>query len=348
MRRYVVFALAVLFAYSVYSLLSPALAVRGGLGALPLSSGMPMFISPVKALSLHISSPLLDYLLAFIYLLFAVLAWLAYQISLLLAHLLRLMPLPPLVNSTPATGIPPTSTTPPIGGGGGGASSGTGNAPAVINVPIPLVLALIAVLAVVALLAGARRRQTAGAAGAEADGRAQPAESLEPTKIAEALRPAGPPEVSADLPPLVKPRLVRWPLADDVPPVWPLGRPLVVEPAYEDVDIAASGCAAASSTGALVLSSDKPCLERVVARRGGEEEALSVKFSDLHREIANSFHETFKSAPGWMTAREIMAQLGAPPDIVEIFEKAAYSDLPLDYDDFAKFYRWLRGHEARI
>lgn len=74
MRRLAVLALLAVFAYSVYSLLSPSLAVGSGLGGLPLSSGMPVLLSPAEALSLRISGPLLDYLLALIYLILAALA----------------------------------------------------------------------------------------------------------------------------------------------------------------------------------------------------------------------------------------------------------------------------------
>ncbi len=347
MRRLAVLALLAVFAYSVYSLLSPSLAVGSGLGGLPLSSGMPVLLSPAEALSLRISGPLLGYLLALIYLILAALEWLAYQISRLLAHLLGVMPLLPPPNRTSPTGAPPTSAAPAIGGGGGGGAPLGAGPTLALNIPIAF--ALIAVLAVAALLIGMRRGQSAAeqVASAVAVG-ARPAEPPGPPAAVGPSIPARPPDVSADLPPPVGPRLVKWPLLDDVPPVWPLGRPLPVEPAAEGVSLEASGCAVAHSGRALVLSADGPCLARIVARRGGEEEALLVKFSDLHREVANSFHDAFKSAPGWMTAREIMAPLGAPPDVVEVFERAAYSDLPLDYWDFAKFYRWLRGHAGRV
>jgi len=161
MRRLAVLALLAVFAYSVYSLLSPSLAVRSGLGGLPLSSGMPVLLSPAEALSLRISGPLLGYLLALIYLILAALEWLAYQISRLLAHLLGVMPLLPPPNRTSPTGAPPTSAAPAIGGGGGGgAPLGAGPTPA-LNIPIAF--ALIAVLAVAALLIGMRRGQSAPA-----------------------------------------------------------------------------------------------------------------------------------------------------------------------------------------
>lgn len=342
MRRLVALALLAIFAYSLYSLLSPSVAVPGGWGALPFSSGMPMFLFPSKSLEVRISNPLLDYLLYFIYLILAFFAWISYEIARLLSYLLRVPLIPPPYNRTAPAGIPPTSTAPAIGGGGGAVHQ-AGSTP---SFPLlAVLLAVIAVIAAAALALSVRRQQ------------AEISRYMPPPQSNEALASASPapfpkriysptvPAVSADLPPPVKPELIKWPLADDVPPVWPLGTPLRIEPAYDGVEISAS-CCVESSAGFLILSSDTPRDVLISARRGDRREELRVRFSDLHREIANSFFEAFRSSPLWMTAREVLRSRGAPDEVVEIVERAIYSELPLSYQDFVKFYRWI--HEGNL
>ncbi|MEL9991160.1 MAG: hypothetical protein QXP98_08795 [Thermoproteus sp.] len=340
MKRIAAWALLALFAYSIYSLLTAPPFTVGGSATLPISSGLPSVYLPNAALNMYISSPLVDFILWLIYSAMALLAWIVYQLMSLIARLLGLAALPVPINATLHTGVPPTSTSPQIGGGGPASSPHAGPAPEAV-VPIPVVLALVAVLAVALLVAA--RREAGRPSGGEAARGAAPVEAA--ASINRAVRPPGPstPEVEVSMPPPVRPRLFKWPLVDDVPPLWPMGEPLEVE-AAPDVEISASGCGESSGRGRLVLVSNRPCLAEIRARRGQEEERVLVKFADLHREVANSFYLAFKSAPPWATVREIMSSRGADPEAIEVVERAAYSELPMTYLDFVKFYRWLKGH----
>lgn len=331
-------ALLAIFAYSLYSLLSPSVVVPSGWGALPLSSGVPALSLPPNPLSGSPPSPLLEQLAYLIYLIFAFLAWLFYQIARLLSLLARVPLLPAPPNHTATAGIPPTSTTPPIGGEEGLHQI----APATTTPAFSAILtAVVVAIAAIALALGSRTRQ-AKASSDRAIARTEEAAPSFTHPIASPPRPYSPevPSLLVDLPPPVKPELIKWPLAEDVPPVWPLGVPLRVEAAHDGVKLTASCCAEALE-GALVITADTACDVWISAEYEDRREALRVRFSDLHKEVANSFFERFRSYPRWMTAREILRSRNAPADVVEVVERAAYSNLPISYQDFAKYYRWL-------
>lgn len=365
MRRFVALALLAAFAYSLYSLLSPYTAIPSGWGSLPFSSGAPAFTPPPS--SLRTSAPLSEYLkyivdpllglLAWLYYCIAwllsllyfflsgIAAWISYYIAELLSLLVRASSLLVQANRAAPAGTPPTSMT-SIGGGGAAHQAATARQ-AVTIAPTLLAVLLAAVIVVAAAaLAFRPRGRKAEAPRSLAVTPAEEGSAFAPS-AAQPQRPYSPelPSVSVDLPHPVKQELIKWPLSDDVPPVWPIGVPLVVEAARNGVKLSASCCAEASGN-ALVVVSDVACNVWIYVEYEGARTALRVKLADLHKEVANSFFDAFKSYPQSMTAREILRSRGAPADIIEIVERAIYSNMPLTYQDFAKYYRWLvhEGH----
>lgn len=343
--------LIALFAYSIYSILASE-GVASTPGIFPPPSGWPALINPLYIFSNLYENLLFRFLLNilkfFFYILFFIsipAAYLAQLLAELLAPLLGQLGLRPPHTISP----PPAASTPTAIGITGGGALPASTASAVEGAPLFYLLLFAAVASAIFLIVW-RPRRAAEVVRGESSAAASPP-GLPQSADASALPTFRPPLLKPIHLPQPRSALLKLPLEPDVPPVWPLGEPLTVEPAVAGVSLKIEGCALeARGAGPWTLAPRTPCLAVLRADAGDLSETLSLKFADLHKEIANTFYVNFERFPPHMTAREILSVLGiSSRSLLDIFEKAAYSMQPLSYGDYVEFYRALRsalGHVA--
>lgn len=341
--------LALLLAYSLYSLLSFTGTASSPPGLVVGSSGWPVYYLPTFIITFN-KNPFINFLIYLLYLLmrliYEIANLLSFLINLLLKAIMYLLellskilpilplPTPPLPNASPGL---PISTATKTGLPGAGSPTSSSPAP-VLELP-PFLYALVAVLvaAVVAISLMMRRR---GAAAGSVE-RQRPQEPPQAIGVGGAGSAYSLPDIAESKLAEARASLVKLPLEPDLPPVWPVGV-LPVEPLAPGVKLSVEGCGEVRGDGPWEVVATAPCKAKIVASLWDRSEAVVVKFVDLHREIANTFYLNFRAYPPSMTAREMLSGR-APPELIEIFERAAYSSLPLTYADYASFYRALRG-----
>lgn len=348
MRRILLPLLALLLAYSLYSLLSFTNIATSPPGVVVGSSGWPIYYLPIFIISFN-KNPFINFLVYLLYILmkfiYEIARLLSFLIDLLLkiviyllellSKILPLIPLPvPLPNASPG---PPISTATRTGLPGAGSPTASSSTP-VLELP-PLLYALVAlIIAAIVAISLIRRR---GAVAESAEPTQRPQEQPQIAGVGSAESAYSPPSISESKLAAMRTSLIKLPLEPDLPPIWPVGA-LTVEPLASGVELRVEGCGEVRGGGPWEVVAATPCKAKIVASLGDRSEVVVVKFVDLHREIANTFYLNFRAYPPHMTAREILSSK-APPELIEIFEKAAYSNLPLTYADYASFYRALKG-----